>query len=205
MNSTIQIQSQHKGDEILNRLLNSFSKGINIAMATALAIMAILVFGNVLLRYIFNTGITWSEEVSRYLFVWLTFIGAIGALKDNQHLGVDMLVKKLSPGARKIAFLISNVIVLYVLWLALEGSWKITLLNTKALSPALGIPMSYVYASGIVMAIGMAIIILHKMYQVFFKKVPIEELEKTVESEEEIMSSSKAANVTSSVLKAGER
>jgi TRAP-type transport system small permease protein len=205
MNSTIQIQSQYKGDEILNRLLNSFSKGINIAMAAALAIMAILVFGNVLLRYIFNTGITWSEEVSRYLFVWLTFIGAIGALKDNQHLGVDMLVKKLSPGARKIAFLISNVIVLYVLWLALEGSWKITLLNTKALSPALGIPMSYVYASGIVMAIGMAIIILHKMYQAFFKKVPIEELEKTVESEEEIMSSSKAANVTSSVLKAGER
>jgi TRAP-type transport system small permease protein len=187
----------------MNRILNSFSKAINISMAVALSIMSILVFGNVVMRYIFNTGITWSEEVARFLFVWLVFLGAIGALKDNQHLGVDLLVKKLSPGLRKIFFLISNGIVLYVLWLVFQGSWKITMLNTNAYSPALGIPMSYVFSAGIVLAVGMALIIFNKLYQAFFRQVPIEELEKNVDSEETIIQS--ANESAAPVLKVGEK
>lgn len=156
-------------------------------MVIGLSLMAILVFANVVLRYVFNSGITWSEELSRYLFIWLIFLGAIAALKDNQHLGVDMIVKKLSPGLRKIAFLLSNGVVLYILWLVFEGSWKITLLNVNADSPALGIPMSYVFSAGIVMAVGMGIITLNKIYQALFLKVPIEELDKILESEEEVL------------------
>ena len=54
--------------------------------------MVVLVFGNVVLRYGFNSGITVSEELSRWLFVWLTFLGAIVALREHGHLGTDMLV-----------------------------------------------------------------------------------------------------------------
>ena len=60
-----------------------------------LAVMVVLVFGNVVLRYGFNLGITVSEELSRLLFVWLTFLGAIVALREHGHLGVDMLVSRL--------------------------------------------------------------------------------------------------------------
>ncbi len=49
--------------------------------------MVVLVFGNVVLRYAFNSGITVSEELSRWLFVWLTFVGAVVALRDHAHLG----------------------------------------------------------------------------------------------------------------------
>ncbi len=65
------------------------------ASALLLAVMVVLVFGNVVLRYGFNSGITLSEEVSRWMFIWLTFLGAVIALKERGHLGVDMLVGKL--------------------------------------------------------------------------------------------------------------
>ena len=50
-----------------------------------------MVFGNVVLRYAFNSGIAVSEELSRFFFVWLTFIGAIVAMRDGAHLGMDTL------------------------------------------------------------------------------------------------------------------
>lgn len=82
----------------ISRLLENT---LNIVMAAALAIMVVLVFGNVVLRYFFNSGITWSEEMSRYLFIWLTFLGAIGAYKNKEHLGVDMVIKRLPNKMKK--------------------------------------------------------------------------------------------------------
>ncbi|WP_459980140.1 TRAP transporter small permease, partial [Paenibacillus sp. YK5] len=74
--------------------------------------MTIFVFGNVVLRYVFNTGLTWSEELSRFLFIWMIFLGSILGLKDNEHLGVDMMVKKLSYKGKKICFVVSNLLIL---------------------------------------------------------------------------------------------
>ena len=71
-------------------------------MALGLAVMVVLVFGNVVLRYRFNSGITVSEELSRWLFVWVTFLGAIVALREHAHLGTDALVSRL-PRAGKVA------------------------------------------------------------------------------------------------------
>ena len=55
-----------------------------------LAAMVVMVFGNVVLRYVFNSGITISEELSRWLFVWMTFLGAISAVREHGHLGTDV-------------------------------------------------------------------------------------------------------------------
>jgi len=57
--------------------------------------MVVLVFTNVVMRYAFNSGITISEELSRWLFVWMTFMGAIVALRERAHLGTDTLVSRL--------------------------------------------------------------------------------------------------------------
>ena len=92
--------------------------------------MVVLVFGNVVLRYAFNSGITVSEELSRLLFVWLTFLGAIVALREHGHLGVDMLVKRLPPAGKKICLVVSQLLMLYVTWLFLQGSWEQTMINS---------------------------------------------------------------------------
>lgn len=180
----------------MEKALAVLTKVTNVLMAVCLSCMAILVFLNVVLRYAFDSGITWSEEMSRFLFVWLTFLGAIGALKDNSHLGVDMFVKKLPLVGKKVAFVLSNLIVLYVLWLVLDGSWKSTMISTKALSPAVGLPLSYIYGIGIVVSIGMAIIVLFNIYQVLFHKDAVERLISMKGSDEEAMEAVAAAEET---------
>lgn len=164
----------------LNRVLNGVT-------AVSLAVMAILVFGNVVLRYVFNSGITWSEEMSRFLFVWMTFLGAISALKDNEHLGVDIFVKKLSPRMKKAVFVLTNGILLYALWLVLDGSWKMTLINMDSMAPATGLPLACVYGIGIVTSISMAAIIVCNLYRVLFGKRSVEEFIRARESEEELL------------------
>jgi TRAP-type C4-dicarboxylate transport system permease small subunit len=153
-------------------------------IAFALSVMAILVFGNVVLRYVFNSGITWSEEMARFLFIWLVLLGAIGALKDNAHLGVDMLIKRLPKRVKKVVYLVSNLIVLVVLYEVVDGSWKMTLLNADSLAPATNMPLSMIYGTGIIMGIGMAIIIVLNMYRALFNIVDIDDLTRTQESEE---------------------
>lgn len=149
--------------------------------------MVVVVFGNVVLRYVFNEGIVWSEELARFMFIWLIFLGAIGALKDNEHLGVDMLVKNLPPYLKRAAYLLSNIIILYVLWLVMLGSWKMTMGNLDTHAPTTGLPLAFVYGSAFVMSIGMAIIILYNSYIAIFEKYALDRLTLKKESEEEVM------------------
>ncbi len=65
------------------RVIDLYCKVVVALMAAALMVMVVLVFGNVVLRYVFNSGITMSEELSRWLMVWLTFLGAIVALREH--------------------------------------------------------------------------------------------------------------------------
>lgn len=171
----------------MKRISNWLKNSLNVLMAFSLAFMALLVFGNVVLRYAFNSGITWSEEMARFLFIWMIFLGSIGALKDNEHLGVDMLVKKLSPGLKKLAYVVSNLLVLYILWLVLDGSWKMTLLNMDSTAPATGLPLSFIYGIGVVMSVAMGLILIYNLYRALFEKGAIDKLTLMKESEEEML------------------
>src|SRR3546814_15756569 len=59
------------------------------------ALMILLVFGNVVLRYAFNSGLVSSEELSRFLFMWLTLLGALLVMRENAHLGMSLVVRRL--------------------------------------------------------------------------------------------------------------
>lgn len=168
----------------MSKFAETTTRLINYLIAAALSLMAVFVFGNVILRYFFNSGLTWAEEVSRFLFIWLIFLGAILALRDNEHLGVDTLVRKLSLKGKKILFVVNNVIILITLLFVLDGSWKLTMLNTDQSSPAIGLPYAYVYVSGVVMSIGMIAIVIGKLYRVLANKLDENDLVMTTDSEE---------------------
>ncbi|MEP9367173.1 TRAP transporter small permease [Xanthobacter sp. VNH20] len=70
-------------------------------MIIALAGMAVLIFANVLLRYLAHDGLVWAEEVSRYLMLWMTFLGIGPVLRLGGHMAVDTLQQKLSPGGAR--------------------------------------------------------------------------------------------------------
>ena len=71
-------------------------------MIIALALMAVLIFANVLLRYIAHDGLVWAEEVSRYLMLWMTLLGIGPVLRLGGHMAVDTLQQKVPPAAARI-------------------------------------------------------------------------------------------------------
>lgn len=154
----------------MNKLGTFFDKLINAVMALNLAVMSIIVFTNVVLRYAFNSGITGVDEISRYLYIWLVFLGAVTALKNHQHINVDLLTGKLTGIPKKVITLLANAIMLYVIWLILKGSWFMTISSTTSIAPSTGIPMAVVYASGIVLGIGMGVVVIAQSIDMLLKK-----------------------------------
>ena len=95
----------------MTKLLRHYTRALEAVMALGLALMVVLVFGNVVLRYLFDSGITVSEELSRWIFIWVTFLGAIVAMREHAHLGTDALVSRL-PRAGKIACLVAGYVLM---------------------------------------------------------------------------------------------
>jgi TRAP-type C4-dicarboxylate transport system permease small subunit len=168
----------------MSRIVEGFFHLLKFMIAAFLAIMVVLVFTNVVLRYALNTGITVSEELSRWLFVWLTFLGALVAMREHGHLGVDMLVKRLPPAGKKACIILSQVLMLYVCWLFLQGSWQQTQINMGVTAPASGLSVALFYGIGLVFSIVAGLILLYDLYRVVSGQVSDEELVMVKESEE---------------------
>jgi len=146
--------------------------------------MVVLVFGNVVLRYAFNSGITLSEEVSRWLFVWLTFLGAIVALKEHGHLGSDMLVSRLPRMGKMVCLVVGQLLMLYTNWLIFRGALDQTIINWDVQAPVTGASMAIFYGVGVVFAVSAAALLLRDIWRVFTGKITDSDLVMVKESEE---------------------
>lgn len=135
-------------------------------MALALAVMVVAVGGNVFLRYVFNTGIPAAEELSRLMFVWLTFLGAILALRRNAHLGMEIVQARLPRGLRRACAILSHILIVYALWLFLSGSWAQTMIGMDTYSTVLGFPMALMASGGLVCAVAMLVIVLVNLWRI---------------------------------------
>lgn len=114
-------------------------------LAIIIAILSCIIFINIILRYGFHTSILSIDELSRLLFVWLTFIGAIVAYMDNSHVQVTFLVEKLSPAnQQRVSLLTHTLILLLCLGLA-WGAIEKTAQDWSNLSPILGVPVGRRY------------------------------------------------------------
>jgi len=110
-----------------------------------LAGMVVMVFGNVVLRYGFNSGLNFSEEMSRYMFVWLTFIGAVLAFREYGHVGVETFVRLLGPVGRRVCLALSNAIILLCAVVLFWGTWKQHQINASMTAPVVGLSMIWVF------------------------------------------------------------
>ena len=149
----------------MTRVIDFYCRALEVLIALALAVMVVLVFGNVVLRYGFNSGITLSEEVSRWLFIWVTFLGAVVALKEHAHLGTDMLVSRLPSAGKKICLIVGQLLMLYITWLLFKGSLDQARINWAVEAPVTGASMAIVYASGIVFAVSAAVLLLRDIWR----------------------------------------
>lgn len=145
-----------------DRYLEWLGKPIKFAIAVALVLMVGFVFANVVLRYAFDSGLTWSSEVARYLFVWVVFLGSVLAVAEHSHLGVDLLVGRLPLGMQKFLFGFAVVLIVGVMALIVEGLLLLIELNRGMTGPATEIPINNYYYAGLVSAVLMSSILIYQ-------------------------------------------
>jgi TRAP-type C4-dicarboxylate transport system permease small subunit len=168
----------------MTRFFDFTCKAIEYLIAAFMAVMVILVFGNVVLRYGFNSGITLSEELSRWLFVWMTFLGAIVALRSHEHLGTDMLVGRLGPVGQKICMGLSQLLMMLCCYLLFKGAYEQAVINWTSTSAVMEVSLSWVYFPGIIFAVLGGLLIALDFFKLITGQMKDEELMMFQESED---------------------
>jgi TRAP-type C4-dicarboxylate transport system permease small subunit len=169
---------------MLDRSIDGMCRLFGVLMVACLGLMVLMVFGNVVLRYGFNSGITVSEELSRWLFVWMTFLGAIVAMRKHLHLGTDALVSRLPLLGKKLCFALAHGLMLYICWLMSRGAWQQMVINLDTTSAVMEVPMAWLYASGVVFAVLAGGLVLIELVRLFSGQLSESELIGVVESED---------------------
>lgn len=134
----------------MRNLLKKFNKFEEIVLVSSLVLNVIIVFMQVIMRYFFNTSLTWSEELSRYIFIWQVWLGSSIAFVDNQHIRVDLIFSIFkSENSQKVLHLINNIIWFsFNMFLVYVGVKLLGSMNARnALSSGMRLPLVYVYAA----------------------------------------------------------
>ncbi|TRC13585.1 TRAP transporter small permease [Mannheimia haemolytica] len=147
----------------MKALAQLVGKLLEILVVVILSAMSILVFVNVVLRYGFNSSISVTEEVSRYMFVWLAFLGAVLAFSENQHVKVTMLTDKLSPTARNILSVVTDLAMLFCCYLIVDGSWIQFNLNLNNFAPISGLPQGITFLASTVAGVLIGLLIIARI------------------------------------------
>lgn len=169
---------------MVEKIVDGLCRFFGLLMVVCLALMVLMVFGNVVLRYGMNSGITVSEELSRWLFVWMTFLGAVVAVRSHAHLGTDSLIARLPRAGKKACFVAAHVLMIYMCWLMGQGAWQQTVINYETSSAVMEASMAWFYASGVFFAVLAGLILLHELVKLLSGRLADEELVAVTESED---------------------
>lgn len=151
----------------MQKFMDKLFKGIDYFTGILTGLMVFFVFLNVILRTFFNSGLTWSEELARYLFVFVTYIGAISAMRVNGHLGVDTLISRVKPPFQMFMYVVSQGLIAFLMWVLIEGTRKMVLQNLFSKTAALGISYSFLYGIGFITGISILIMAICNIIHAF--------------------------------------
>lgn len=130
-----------------------------VAAGTFLVLMSLATFGNVVLRYAFNSPIQWAEEFSRYAFIWVVFLGAAACSKRKTHIVIDAVPALLPPRARAFCAVVVETVILVLMGAIAHYGYTLCTMATQATS-TLKIPQYAVYA---VVPFSAALIFVHTL------------------------------------------
>lgn len=167
-------------------LIDLYFRGLKFLVVLFIGSMVVLVLGNVILRYGFNSGITVSEELARWGFVWLTFTGAVIAMREHSHLGMDTVVSRLPVMGKKVCFVLSHLIMIYCVYLFADGSWKQTVINLGVEAPASGLSSGFYYGVGLFFSLPAALILIYDLYLMLSGQLQEHQLIGVKESQEDL-------------------
>jgi TRAP-type C4-dicarboxylate transport system permease small subunit len=162
--------------EAFKPFVNYYFRALDIILVFCMVVMLVLVFANVVMRFGFNSGIDISEELPRFAFVWMTFIGAVVGMHKKTHLGVDMLVAALPILGRKICWGVSQAIIFVCALYMLYGTWLQNEILSGNVSPIMQISMIFVYGVSYLTSIAIAAVCVFNLVRLFLGQVEESEL-----------------------------
>ena len=123
----------------INRLLDGVS-------VLCMGLILILVIAQVAMRYLFNSPLVWSEELAVYVMVWMTFIGSVICMRDNEHIEVTILTDYLPQGLKRAIFVLSRLASAIFLLIVAYYGFELVQENLVVTSAANQINMGLVYS-----------------------------------------------------------
>lgn len=138
----IDLQTTGESLDARMRLIRRLVNGI---IVTLFAVQVIVVFGQVVWRFIFNSPFSWSEELARYLQVWLVLLAASVCIRKGRHLAVDFATHALPFRINKILKLINTVIIMFFTGVLVIVSVQMILVTIDQMTPAMRVPILVVY------------------------------------------------------------
>lgn len=140
-----------------NKFFNIFFSIYKFILILLTIIMFVIVGANVFSRFVLNNSLGWADELSRFVFIWISFLGAVMAYGTDDHVGLNFVIAKIpSAKVQNIVNIISDLFIMSVLTIITYYGYIVATSATNV-SPALYIPMTLVYAvvpvSGLIMMI----------------------------------------------------
>src|SRR5512143_3510294 len=159
----------------MTRIADGLFHVIRIIAALCLALMIVLVFGNVVLRYV-GEGVSAAEELSGWCLVWITYFAGLIALRENGHLGFDSFVKALPPRAQRVCLIVAQLLMIALTAIFLIGGWEQTKINVDTRASAFDASAGRLYGTSLVFGgIGLYVL-LFDLYRSLTGKLRAEEL-----------------------------
>jgi len=107
--------------------------------------MVVLIFSNVFMRYVLNSGIPWSEEVSIVIVVWFTFISLALGVKHRLHISLCLLPDRISPRTDFVLAKITDLATLFLGYVMVRYGWILVQFTSRSILPATEFPASVMY------------------------------------------------------------
>ncbi|MCA8864327.1 MULTISPECIES: TRAP transporter small permease [unclassified Halomonas] len=136
----------------MSKAVDLIFRAVDVALVALLAGMTAMVFLNVVLRYGFGSGIDVSDELSRFFFVWLIFLGAVAAMHRNMHIGFDLAIMLAPVPLRRAMLALANGLIVAVCALLMTGSIQQFNINATNIAPVTRLPMIWVFGAVIPMS-----------------------------------------------------
>ena len=162
--------------QLVHSLLKGFDRLLEVTLVVCMTVMFIFVFINVMMRLLMNSGIDISEELPRFAFVWMCFVGAVVGMRRHSHLGVDMVVAALPLFGRKVCWGISQAIMAVCSIYMLYGTWLQHDIIEKNASAVMQISMLYVYGISYLAGAATIVICLANLVRLLLGQVEEHEL-----------------------------
>ena len=128
-----------------DKFVRSINKVTELLTSSFLAIMVIIIFVQIVSRVLVQSSFPWTEELARFLMIWVTFLGAAFSFQHGAHIGISMLTNKLPKKLNGIIQLLVGLLCTILFAVLFIKGLELVDKSASQTSPAMRLPMNYVY------------------------------------------------------------